>query len=529
LNQGFKPSARGDTVLLEAYPYSSKSAWFILQTRCPVSGLPITHPLRFVCRLPGSNFSMDMATLGNRIILVKAAGYMRSVDEDEFLACFEDYRIRHFPEDTKLIAVEDFSGIQGAAAEARKKYVAYFKESDFLIGGIIYHLSPLFKISFNLAKRLQIYGKDMYAEDSYAKAVYRAIRLINQSSVEPIHYPPRAGSPSRSLLVAGGQYLKPWFTRFQSQLGRFKLNWLSFLNPSLTKQYANALLKYIESINWQKDGGVTEASTQYMDPSIRQVFDAIGFIKSEVDRLIHERLGAEQELLAYQEKLKGLSIQLSATQETERRKLASQLHDTVSQELFVAQLQLNTLAKKIDDEAQASEISRIRDQLRKIIKDTKSLTFDLSPPVLYDFGLKEALDSLAASIEQEFGVAIHTSFNGDTDKLGNEIKTILYRSIDELFHNTLKHAGANNIFIAVNHQEGWLVVDFKDDGSGFDIDQAGADSRRYQGFGFFDIREKMNHLGGNLEIDAAVGSGTHVKMTLPSACGSTDALHQSTG
>lgn len=499
------------------------------QTRCPVSGLPVTNPVSFVSQLPGTNFSMEMATLGNRIILVKTAGYMRSVDEDEFLACFEDYRSKYFPGNKSLFVLEDYAEIQGAEAEARKKYVAYFRDSDFLIGGVIYHLSLLFKISFNLAKRLQIFDKDMYAEDSYAKAIRRAVKLINQSGVEQIYYPPRAGSLPMSPLRFGVQYIKNRFNRFQPVFSRFKLNRLSFLSQSLTKQYSKALLKYIESINWQKDGAVPEESPQYADPSIRQVFDAIGFIKSEVDRLIHERLEAEQELKEYQEKLKGLSITLSKTQEIERRKLASQLHDTVSQELFVAQLQLNALAKKLDGEKQVLEAKAIRDQIQKIIKDTKSLTFDLSPPVLYDFGLTAAIESLAASIEQKFGVSVHTSFNENTEALENDIKIILYRSIDELFHNTLKHARADNIFITVNQQNDLLVVDFKDDGSGFDIQNTGADSMEYQGFGLFDIREKMNHLGGELKIDSAAGSGTHVTMTLPLAYEPMDAFDKAAG
>jgi len=621
----------------------SQSAWFRGQKKCPVSGLAITHPMRFVSQLPGSNFSMEMATLGNWIILVKASGYMRSIDEDEFLACFEDYRTRHLFEQSGIIVVEDYGEIQGADTEARKKYVDYFTNSEFLLAGIVYNLSPLFKISFNLAKRLLVDQKHLYAENSYARAIQRAAKIINQSGTDRLDVAFQSISTHKKPpLKAGVAYLKGRFNQIQLNYLQFRRYLFFFLNRPLTRHYSDVLLKYIASFDWQQDGTHQKALPKYSDPAIRQVFDAVGFIKSEVDRLMQQRLEAEKELkeselryrqlveharagilefdfstkrilslneailqfteytkdemlamnplnlmtaesrkvyekrvgklvagetlpyemayqmktksgkykwalfntklffkdgrpekasvvlsdisemkriegklLDYQEKLKGLSIQLSKTQETERRKLASRLHDSVSQELFVAQLQLNALAKKTDDEDQALELKGIRDRIQKIIKDTKALTFDLSPPVLYDFGLREAIRSLAESVAQTHGVSVQTDFSEDADGLEGDINIILYRSINELFHNTLKHARADRIFISVNNEGDLLVVEFQDNGIGFDIDQTAAEAAAYQGFGLFDIREKINHLGGAVEIDSAAGNGTHVKMSLP--------------
>lgn len=585
---------------------------------------------------------MEMAKLGEQIILVKAGGYMRSIDEDEFLACLEDYRIRYFPENTSLIAMEDFSGIQGAEAEARKKYVAYFKDNDFLIGGIIYNLSPLFKISFNLAKRLQIYGKDMYAEDSYADAVERAIKIIHHHGRERLHYPNQKGLRHLSPLKSGLLYLKIRFYRFQPEFRRFKLNFLSSLNRSLTRHYSDVLLKYIASIDWQQERVSPEASPKYSDPAINQVFDAVGFIKSEIDRLIQERLQAEQELresearyrqlvehakagilqfnrdtgclesfndvlfditgytraeitsmsvfdlmteesqiaykqrydrllageaispdaiyqlvtkngeirwvlintnrpfldgkpdianvvlsditelkrienqfLEYQSKLKSLSVRLSKTQEDERRRLASRLHDSVSQELFGVHLMLNTFEKKLGNASHSQEVRRVKDQIQKVIKDTKTLTFDLSPPVLYDFGLQEALETLAASIEDKYGISIKSWFSGSLDEVGDEMRIILYRIISELMMNTVKHANAREIRISLNNSDHLMTVDFEDDGIGFDAEQMHTETFTYEGFGIFDIREKISHLGGNIVIDSTPGSGTAIMMEVP--------------
>ncbi|MFP4532008.1 MAG: PAS domain S-box protein [Desulfobacterales bacterium] len=618
-----------------------KPAWFMEKAKCPVSGLPVSNPHRHIGQQPGTNFSMELAGLGDRIIMIKASGYMRSEDEDEFLTCFEAYKTKYFSEDTGVVVVEDYAEVIGADAEARKKYLDYFKNSPFLLGGVIYNVSSLFRISLNLAKRLQIYGKSVYGENTYEHAISRAVKILDQSGIA-YHSPARIEQclrpPSKSAVIK----LK---TRFQSFLSKFS-NWhlapLFFLNRAFARRYSDALMKYIESISWHTHGAYPDLPQPGHSPEIRQVFDAIGFIKSEVDRLIQERLQAEQELkerearyrqlveharagifefdfatrrilflnealleiteysrdemlamnpldlmtedsrevyenrfqtlaaggtigsdmvyqmiaksgeykwvlfntriifsdgrpekacvvlsditemkrieaqlLEYQAKLQGLSIQLSKTQETERRKLASRLHDSVSQELFVAQLQLNTVAGDAADSNQQKALNQIRDQIQKIIKDTKTLTFDLSPPILYDYGLKEAIEALGRSVENTHGISVHTRFSGEIDRSDMDRNIILYRSISELFSNTLKHAGADTIFISMDHQERLLQVDFRDNGIGFDGDHIKTPAHGDDGFGLFDIREKLQHLGGILEIETAPNAGTRVLMRLP--------------
>lgn len=622
-------------------PLARKPAWFMKKSKCPVSGMAVNNPQCFAGQQPGSNFSMEIATLGDRIILIKATGYIRSEDEDEFLSFFDAYQTQYFSEDKGFVVVEDYADLKGADPEARKKYVDYFKNCPFLFGAVIYNLSALFRISFELAKRLQVFDRQLYAENTYAGAIDRALNILEQNGIE---HGDRLGigvSP-RPFLKTAVSELKIPFRRFLSKLRRWQLAVLFFLNRSFSRHYSQTLLKYIAAIDWNKHGASPEAPQPYNEPEIRQVFHAIGFIKSEVDRLIEERLQAEQELkkrearyrqlvehaqagifefdftsrriislneallqiteysrdemlamnpldlmteesrnlyekrlqtllagkqlnhdmayemiarsgaykwvlfntritfadrqpqkasvvltditemkrieaklLEYQARLKGLTIQLSKTQETERRKLASQLHDSVSQELFVAQLQLNAMAKQAADEKQAKGLNRIRDQVRKIIKDTKTLTFDLSPPILYDYGLREAIEALGSSFENVHGISVHTRFSGDINSLDTDRNIILYRSISELFNNTLKHARADRIYISIRNGGGFLLVDVRDNGVGFDMENRESPAYGGDGFGLFDIREKMQHLGGMLKIETARGAGTRIKMKLP--------------
>ena len=222
---------------------------------------------------------------------------------------------------------------------------------------------------------------------------------------------------------------------------------------------------------------------------------------------------SERRLLEYQDKLKRLSIRLSMAEEDQRRALASHLHETIGQELFVLQLQLAAFEKTINHPAARQSLQKIKAQLLTVIKETKSLTFDLSPPVLYDFGLKEAVRTLGANMAAKHLIHIKTDFEGDMDAISDDIKTIVYRSVKELMHNTVKHAGARSITLRMTNARGRLCVDFRDDGAGFADTQTGPAD--HEGFGLLDIREKLNHLGGFLAIDAAPEHGTAIRMEVP--------------
>ena len=179
------------------------------------------------------------------------------------------------------------------------------------------------------------------------------------------------------------------------------------------------------------------------------------------------------------------------------------------------QLQLNAFEKSIDNPALLPVLEPIKEQLLKIIKETKNLTFDLSPPVLYDFGFQEALQTLAKSVESKHNINIRAFFEGEMDIFDDEIKVILYRNLKELIHNSIKHADAKNITMHLKSSPSGLNVELRDDGVGFDADNYINEASSSDGFGLFDIKEKLNHLGGHLIIDSAPGKGTSIFMQVP--------------
>ena len=206
----------------------------------------------------------------------------------------------------------------------------------------------------------------------------------------------------------------------------------------------------------------------------------------------------ETELISYQEKLRQLTIQLSKTEENQRRQIASRLHESVGQELFVAQLKLNALERSLNGAGDQRQIEEVRGQILKSLTEVKAITYDLSPPVLYDLGLKEAVLSLAKSFEARYRIPVKARFAGDFQPLDDEMKVIIFSVIKELMNNAMKHARADFVNILIDNTNDQLKVDIIDNGTGFD---AGIlDDGKYvgEGFGLFDINEKINHLGGNV-------------------------------
>jgi PAS domain S-box-containing protein len=223
----------------------------------------------------------------------------------------------------------------------------------------------------------------------------------------------------------------------------------------------------------------------------------------------------ENKLMEYQSKLKGLTIALSMSEENQRRRLASEFHDRIGQELFVTQLRLEAFRKTLVEPAHVRDLSGIVDRVVQLIRDSRSLISDISPPVLYDFGFQEADEGLARTTESKYNLRITTDFSGVEKEMSDIMKVILYRNIKEILHNTIKHANAKNLHISSHQTESHVHIFVKDDGVGIDMAAMTNDAFSDKGFGLFDIREKIDHLGGFLDVDSAPGSGFSLSMKVP--------------
>jgi len=208
-----------------------------------------------------------------------------------------------------------------------------------------------------------------------------------------------------------------------------------------------------------------------------------------------------------------LATELLLAEERERRAIATELHDSIGQILAFSSIELGTIMKS--SPATAKSLRHIRRQIDQAITSMRTLTFDLSPPVLYTFGLEAAVEGLAEQYSEEYGFQYNLVCGEDSRPMSSEIEILLYRSVRELLVNIAKHAKANTVKIALNRVDNMIKITVEDDGVGFDQGKAGDVSGELKGFGLFSIRERLSHFGGSFEIQSGLGRGTKIMLTAP--------------
>lgn len=232
---------------------------------------------------------------------------------------------------------------------------------------------------------------------------------------------------------------------------------------------------------------------------------------------ISARKKAEEDIHSYQQQLRSLAAELSLAEERERRRIATILHDHIGQILAMSKIKLGSLIESSPSSVDAGNIKEIREYVEQAIDYTRSLTFDLSPPVLYAFGLEAALEWLSEQIMEQFGILCEFENDSQPKSVSEEMKVFTFTAVRELLANVVKHAKASRAKITVRKVSRNLVIHVADDGAGFNPAKLKSHLYDNQGFGLFSIRERIRHLGGQMEVKSIKGRGTRVILEEPLA------------
>jgi len=133
---------------------------------------------------------------------------------------------------------------------------------------------------------------------------------------------------------------------------------------------------------------------------------------------------------------------------------------------------------------------------------------------LYELGFIPAVEWLVEQLEQEHGVVFRIQQNSQLPPIDDEVSIVVFRAVRELLINVIRHASTDTAIVSIDTHNDQLRVVVEDEGVGFDVAQL-APSRHLTGFGLFHIRERLDYLGGHLEIESQPGTGTRVAMTVP--------------
>ncbi len=262
----------------------------------------------------------------------------------------------------------------------------------------------------------------------------------------------------------------------------------------------------------KKDGTIFFASisTTLTEDESGKIIHYDGIIEDiTVQRKIRE------DILAYQSNLKSLTNELLVTEEEAKHRLAMTLHDNLLQTLVLASFKNSELNKIVEKSKHKKIISEISGFLEEAINESRNITYELSPPVLHEMGLIHAISWKLEKIEKNNKIKTSLTDQSNSYKFDEKEKIILFRSVNELLQNVLKHSKAKNVDVSFKLFTKDYRITISDNGNGFDLETMRAKAVSEKKFGLFSIMERIKYIGGEVLIDTVPNKGTKVVINLP--------------
>jgi PAS domain S-box-containing protein len=231
-------------------------------------------------------------------------------------------------------------------------------------------------------------------------------------------------------------------------------------------------------------------------------------------RDITEAKRNEERIRTYQKELRSLASQLTLAEERERRRIGTTLHDHIGQTLAMIKIRLGALQKSTSPEI-ATELQQIRELLEQSLQSVRSLSFELSPPILYDLGLEAAVEWLTEQTQKQHGIQVEFENDGRRKHLSDPLRVLLFTAIRELLVNTVKHSRATSARVSMEKFGDDIRITISDNGTGFRDGLLDAPMSKMPGLGLFSIRERISHLGGRLEIESSKNQGSQLTLIAP--------------
>jgi len=265
--------------------------------------------------------------------------------------------------------------------------------------------------------------------------------------------------------------------------------------------------RVLESMNTQLNAEILHA---------RKAEEGLREARDQLEQKVRERTA---ELTERANQLRTLAGELTLAEQRERRHLAKLLHDHLQQLLVGAKFRVALLCQAKDPGVkQAAE--EVQALLTESIQASRSLTAELSPPILHEGGLAAGLEWLADWMHDKHGLMVGLTAEEDLTAAAEDVSILLFESVRELLFNVVKHAKVRSASVRLERVEGrMLKISVRDTGKGFDP-HAAEFSR--EGFGLFSIRERLSLVGGRLEIQSGPGRGSVLTLIAPLA-GATEA------
>jgi two-component system sensor histidine kinase DegS len=212
-------------------------------------------------------------------------------------------------------------------------------------------------------------------------------------------------------------------------------------------------------------------------------------------------------------------VRVIEAQENERQRLARQIHDGPAQSLTNLILQAEICERLFDsDPVQARvELGNLKNATNTTFQKIRDFILTLRPMMLDDLGLVPTLKQYVQDFEEKTELSVNYNVIGRETRLAPHNEVTVFRVIQELLNNVNKHAHASHVQVSLDFQDGQVVANVEDDGSGFDINELQSTEQQRRGLGLSTIQERAEMLGGDVQIESRIGRGTKVRIEIPMA------------
>lgn len=210
--------------------------------------------------------------------------------------------------------------------------------------------------------------------------------------------------------------------------------------------------------------------------------------------------------------LRALTVEIAGVERRERMRLAEVLHDHLQQYLAVAKIRVSSLREQCCADALRASARDAVEALDAAIGISRTLSTELSPPMLHHAGLVPALEWLTERQGEQYGLQVELAAGEGVEPAMEDMRDMFFQAVRELLFNVVKHARAERAWVTLDRAaEGRLVITVRDNGTGFDTTKL-ARADNYEGFGILSLRERLLGQGGSVEVESSLGLGTRVTL-----------------
>ena len=219
------------------------------------------------------------------------------------------------------------------------------------------------------------------------------------------------------------------------------------------------------------------------------------------------------QVLAHRDALRNLSARYLLAKEEEAKRIAHQLHDEAGQITTSIHLALAEISRELP-ERNRERLRQISTYVDEIEDRLRRLSHELRPTILDDLGLRPALEFLAEGFSARTGIPIRVE--GKTDgRVDSLVETAIYRVVQEALTNIARHSSAGGATIRLRHARQRLRCTIRDDGVGFAVNRLRRGGKGIRGLGLLGVRERLDALGGRVQIHSTPGAGTELSVVVP--------------